>query len=80
MPSEEKIIIRRVIENFARTGEASDEVVNVTSLPKGKTSFVEYIGADGRSVMLDEYRVDEKIIWAGYSSRSKTVYLSPAGS
>jgi hypothetical protein len=76
MPSEEKTIIKRVVENFARTGNATDEQVKVANLPKGKTSFVEYIGQDGRSIMLDEYHVDGKTIWAGYSSRSGTVYLS----
>ena len=76
MPSEEKTIINRVVENFARTGTVGDEKVKVTHLPAGKTSYVEYIGQDGRSIMLDEYHVDGKTIWAGYSSRSETVYFS----
>lgn len=76
MQSEEKIILQRVVENFIRTGNASDEKVKVTNLPKGKTSYVEQIGVDGRSVMLKEYRVDGTIVYAGYSSRSETVYLS----
>jgi hypothetical protein len=76
MPSEEKTIITRVVENFARTGNAEDEKVKVTNLPQGKTSFVEYVGQDGRSIMLDEYHVDGRSIWAGYSSRSGTVYVS----
>jgi hypothetical protein len=76
MPSEEKQIVMRVLENFTRTGSASDEQVKVVNLPENKTSFVEQTGMDGRSVMLDEYRSDGKVIWAGYSSRSQTVYLS----
>jgi hypothetical protein len=76
MQSEEKTIITRVVENFARTGNTVDEKVKVTSLPQGKTSYVEYIGQDGRSIMLDEYRVDGRSVWAGYSSRSGTVYVS----
>ena len=76
MQSEEKIILQRVVENFIRTGNASDEHVKVTNLPKGKTSYVEQFGLDGRSVMLKEYRVDGKVVYAGYSSRSETVYLS----
>lgn len=76
MASEEKTIINRVVDNFARTGQAADEKVKVTNLPQGKTSYVEYIGQDGRSIMLDEYHVDGRTIRAGYSSRSGTVYLS----
>lgn len=77
MQSEEKTILLRVVENFARTGGASDGQVKVVVLPQGKTSFIERVGEDGRSVMLKEYAVDGKVVWAGYSSRSGTVYLSP---
>jgi len=72
MQSEEKTILQRVVENFALTGIASDEQVTVVSLPNGKSSTIE----NDRSVMLKEYKVNEKLIWAGYSSRSNTVYLS----
>lgn len=76
MRSEEKMMILRVIENFIQTGKASDGQVKVVALATGKTSYVEQIGEDGRSIMLDEYTVDGKGIWAGYSSRSGTVYIS----
>jgi hypothetical protein len=76
MQSEGKTIILRVLDNFIRTGSASDGQVKVTALPNGKTSCIEHTGEDGRSVMFDEYHVDGKVIWAGYSSRSGTVYLS----
>jgi hypothetical protein len=76
MQSEEKTILQRVVENFVRTGNFSDEQVKVTNLPKGKTSYVEQIGVDGRSIMLKEYRVNGTVVYAGYSSRSETVYLS----
>jgi hypothetical protein len=72
MQSEEKNILQRVVENFVLTGNASDEQVTVVHLPKGKSSTIE----NDRSVMLKEYKFNEKLIWAGYSSRSNTVYLS----
>jgi hypothetical protein len=78
MYSEEKNIILRVVENYLRTGIAGDDQVKVTSLPHGKSSYVEQNGADGRSIMLEEYRLDGKVVRAGYSARSGTVYLSPA--
>jgi hypothetical protein len=80
MGLEEKAIILRVVENYIRTGNFGDAHVKVSNLPQGKTSFVEHIGEDGRSVMLDEYRVNGRVVWAGYSSRSGTVYLSLTGS
>ncbi len=76
MYSEEKTIVLRVVENYFRTGNVSDEQVKVTSLPQGKTSYVEHIGVDGRSIMLNEYRMNGKVVWAGYSARSGTVYVS----
>ena len=50
--------------------------VKVTILPNDKTSFVERDDGDDRTILLDEYHVDGKTIWAGYSTRSGTVYLS----
>ncbi|MBI5840727.1 MAG: hypothetical protein HZB19_11560 [Chloroflexi bacterium] len=76
MSSEEKQIIQRVVERYIRTGSTSDDQVNVTCLPVDKTSYVERIGEDGRIILLDEYRLDGKVIWASYSTRSETVYLS----
>ena len=76
MSAEDKVIILRVLENYALTGNASDEEVKVLNLPKGKTSYIEKTGQDGRTLMLDEYRIQTKVIRAGYSSRSGTVYFS----
>ncbi len=76
MQSVEKTILQRVVENFAMLGITTDEQVNVVCVPNGKTSAIENIGGDGRTVMLDEYTVNQKLIRAGYSSRSNTVYLS----
>jgi hypothetical protein len=76
MFSDEKQILMRVVENFVRTGTAGDEHVKVTCLPDNKTSYVEQVPGDSRSVLLDEYKVDGKVVWAGYSGRSATVYIS----
>lgn len=80
MFSDEKSTILQVVERFAQTGSTSDHPVNVILLPANKTSFVEQVGEEGRSIMLDEYRFDGKVIWAGFSGRSGTVYLSTATS
>ena len=76
MLSEEKKTILQVVENYARTGSTGDGQVNVTCLPDNKTSCVEQSEGDGRSIMLEEYRVEGRVIWAGYSSRTGMVYLS----
>jgi len=73
---DENEILLRVTERFVRTGSTTDEQIKVTCLPDNKTSFVEYIGVDGRSIYLNEFHVDGKIIWAGFSSRTQTVFLS----
>lgn len=78
MSVEEQAIIQRVVDQFARTGTATDAQVKVTALPMNKTSTIEQTGADGRTVLLSEYKSDGKVFWAAYSSRSQTVYISAA--
>lgn len=77
MASEEKVILLRVVKHYLCTGSASDDHVKVTCLPVDKTSYVEHTGEDGRTLLLDEYKLDGEVIWAAYSPRSETVYLSP---
>ena len=77
MYSNDKEIIMRVVQHYAQTGEATDADVKVTILPDNKTSFVEDNVGGSRSIMLSEYKVDGKVIWAGYSPRLGIVYLSP---
>ncbi|MBN2386246.1 MAG: hypothetical protein JXB85_04445 [Anaerolineales bacterium] len=82
MISNEKMALVRVVERFVRTGSAIDDRHQVVCLPDNKTSFVEPTGSDGggRSVLLDEFKVDGRVVWAGYSGRSETIYLSEAHS
>ena len=77
MSMEDKKIIKRVLENYVLTGNGSDDEVKVTCLPMNKTSYIEQTGEDGRIILLDEYKLADKVIWASYSARSRTVYLSP---
>jgi hypothetical protein len=76
MFSDQRTIVMRVVDHYLRTGEAADAEVKVTCLPDNKTSFVEQNPDGSRSIMLDEFRVDGKVIWAGYSPRNGVVYLS----
>ena len=46
--------------------------------PDQKTVFVEQFDGVGRSIMMDKYDVDGATYWAGYSSRTETVYISLA--
>ncbi len=68
--------VLKVVEGYVRKGSTQNGEVKVTCLPNNKTSYVEQFDGEGRSVMLDEFTVDGKAIWAGYSARSKTVYVS----
>jgi hypothetical protein len=76
--SDEKVIITRVVQHYASTGELSDDQVKVIHLPDNKTSYVEQGADGGRGVQLDEYSVNGRVIWAGYSSRTGVVYISDA--
>ncbi|GAB1470061.1 hypothetical protein MASR2M66_09380 [Chloroflexota bacterium] len=76
MESVEHIILERVVGNYARTGSTTDDEVTVVCIPKWKSSAMEKVGGDDRTIMLDEYRVGEKAFRVAYSSRSNTVYIS----
>ncbi len=70
--------ITKILEQFSRKGEMVDGQVKVTRVPDYKTVYIEHVGEIGRAVMLSEFKVDGKIYWAGYSSRSDTVFVSQA--
>jgi hypothetical protein len=68
----------KIVEQYGRKGEAGYGDITVTRVPDHKTVFVEQIDDVGRAVMMDKYQVDGATYWAGYSSRSETVYISLA--
>ena len=68
----------KIVEHFSRKSEPVEGQVKVTRVPNYKTVYVEQIGEIGRSIVLSEYKVDGKTYWAGYSSRSETVFVSQA--
>ncbi len=76
---DEKEIILKAVQDYIRNGSSRYGEVNVTCLPYNKTSCIEQVDGEGRSVMLDEFSVDGKSVWTGYSSRSQTVYISMIG-
>lgn len=79
MISKEKQIVRQVVDDYLQTGKTDSGEVKVTLLAENKTSCVEQVTVgDSRTIMLDEYRLNGRVIWAAYSSRTGTVYLSQA--
>jgi hypothetical protein len=68
----------RIVEQYSRKNNAGYGDITVTRIPDQKTVFVEQFDGVGRSIMMDKYDVDGATYWAGYSSRSETVYISLA--
>jgi len=68
----------KIVEQFSRKADGEEGQVKVTQVADAKTMYVETIGDIGRSIIFNEYKVDGKTYWAGYSSRSNTVFLSQA--
>jgi hypothetical protein len=75
---DEKQLVREMVDHYARTGSDQDGEVALKRVQDRKTTYVEPNGESGRSVIMNEYKVDGKTYWAGYSSRSQTVYISLA--
>ena len=67
-----------IVEQYCRKVASTYEDIKITRIADQKTVFVEQTGESGRAVMLNEYKVDGITCWAGYSTRSQTVYISMA--
>jgi hypothetical protein len=68
----------RIVEQFSRNAGVVEGKMKITRVPDSITMYVETIGETGRSIFFNEYKVDGKTYWAGYSSRSDTVFVSQA--
>jgi hypothetical protein len=68
----------KIVEQYSQKCKAGYGDIKVTRVADQKTVFVEQIDGVGRAIMMDKYQVDGAIYWAGYSSRSETVYISLA--
>jgi len=66
----------RIVEAYYQKPDSEIEGIKITRVPNWKTVFVEQIGESGRAVMMNEYKVDGTKCWAGYSSRSQTIFIS----
>ncbi len=64
----------KIVEQYVK-GTTGGEF-KITRVPDMKTVFVEQIGDMGRSIIMNSYKVDGKTYWAGYSSRSSTIFIS----
>jgi len=67
-----------IVEHYCRKIDLEDDDVKITRVADKKSVFVEPSGDSGRAIMMSEYKVDGATCWAGYSSRSQTVYISLA--
>jgi len=68
----------KIVEQYSRESDLGNDDIKVTRIQDQKTMFVEQVGDSGRTIMMSEYKVDGLTYWAGYSSRSQTVYISQA--
>jgi meiotically up-regulated gene 157 (Mug157) protein len=66
----------KIVKQYSQKSEDGYGDITVTRVPNQKTVFVEETDGVGRAVLLDRYEVDGATYWAGYSSRSETVYIS----
>jgi hypothetical protein len=70
--------ILKIVEQYSHKNEDGYGDIKVTRIQDRKTMFVENIDEVGRTVMMNEFKVDGATYWAGFSTRSQTVYISQA--
>ncbi len=76
---DENEIIKTIVEQYAATGCEVFGDIRVQRVQDHKTTYVEpTMDGGGRSVYMNEYKVNGKCYWAGYSSRNHIVYVSLA--
>ena len=68
----------KIVEQYNQKSDAKFDDINIVRVPDFKTVFIEQIGGVGRAVTLTEYKVGGKKYWAGFSTRSQTVFISRA--
>jgi len=68
----------RIVDAYYRKPDTQYEGIKISRVADRKTVFVEQIGESGRAIMMNQYKVDGAIYWAGYSSRSQTIFISLA--
>jgi hypothetical protein len=68
----------KIVQQYSRNKESGYGDIKVRRIPDQKTVFVEQVDDVGRAIMMDKYQMDGTTYWAGYSSRSETVYISLA--
>jgi hypothetical protein len=73
---DEKQMLKNIVEQYVMTGREEEGDIKIQRVPDRKTTHVEQSVDGGRSVYMNEYKVNGKSYWAGYSSRSQTVYVS----
>jgi hypothetical protein len=66
----------KLVEQFSRNTGVVEGKMKVQQVPDSITMYVETIGEMGRSIFFNEYKVDGKTYWAGYSPRSDTFFVS----
>ena len=68
--------VLKIVEQYSRKTLLGYGDITVARVPDQKTVFVEQTEGAGRAITMDKYEVDGTTYWAGYSSRSETVYIS----
>jgi hypothetical protein len=68
-----------IVEQYNRSSKVEFGEYKVIRIADWKSTFVEQTDEVGREVTLKEFKVDGTTYWAGFSTRSHTVYLSLAG-
>jgi hypothetical protein len=67
-----------IVEQYSQQINMDYGDIKVKRVPDHKTVYVETIDEGGRAIMMTEYKIAGATYWAGYSSRSQTVYISQA--
>lgn len=72
----DEIQMADIVEQYSRLGNDFVGEFKITRVSDWKSVFIETIGEIGRAIVMTEFKVDGKTLWAGFSTRSQTIYIS----
>jgi hypothetical protein len=74
--SSDRELTQKMLQLYSQSGCEQDGETKIKRVQDRKTTYIEPNDSGGRTIYMNEFKVEGKTYWAGYSSKTQTVYIS----